>query len=108
MPICTKCGTGFEVADGLQCPKCGSVPSQRPASAGNFFLSTGAVICCLGCIFAVLKTLYGLLTLKQMYSIISVSDQSSAWLIVLILLDGFVWFCLSAALLVVFLRVKDL
>jgi hypothetical protein len=53
------------------------------------------------------KTVYELWTLKQVFSIISVSTVSSTWTTVLILLDGFVWFCLCAAWVVVFVRVQQ-
>ncbi len=79
-----------------------------PPSIGNIFLVVGAVICVCGCVFAVLKTLYGLWTLRQVASIITVSTADSTLLIAMVMLDGFVWFCLCAALVVVFMRVARL
>jgi hypothetical protein len=112
MPICSKCGMGFDVVEGgvSACPKCGTgwAPGSGSASGsaiGDFFLTVGVVICFLGCVFAVLKTLYGLWTLNQVASLIHVTTEYSVLLIGVILLDGFVWFFLSAALVVVFLRV---
>lgn len=77
-------------------------------TVGNFFLSTARVICVFGCLFAIGKTLYGLVMLKQVGGLINTSTEDSALLVVLILLDGFVLFCLSAALVVVFVRVSRL
>jgi hypothetical protein len=77
-------------------------------SLGNLFLAAAAVICALGCLFTVLKTAYSLTTLKQVASIITASNENDRILIVLILLDGFVEFCLCAALVVVFVRVSQL
>jgi hypothetical protein len=96
--VCPKCGTGWRRGWG----------SGSETRIGNFFLTVGTVIGVLGCVFSVLKTLYGLMVLKQVSSIISVSTESSALLVTVILLDGFVWFCLSAALVVVFRRVLQL
>jgi hypothetical protein len=75
------------------------------ATIGNFFLLAGAAICVLGCCFAVFKTLYGLWTLEQLAGIISVSKAPLPLVIAMILLDGCVWFCFFAALVVVFVRV---
>jgi hypothetical protein len=104
---------GFDVVEGsaLACPRCGTgcAPGSQSTSRsaiGDFFLTVGVVICFLGCAFAVLKTLYGLWTLNQVVSIIHVTTGHSVLLIGVILLDGLVWFCLSAALVVVFVRVK--
>jgi hypothetical protein len=106
---------GFDLVEGASsvCPKCGT--GWRPGSGwgsgtgiGNFFLTAGAVIGVLSCVFAVLKTLYGLMVLRQESLIISVSTESSALVVTVILLDGFVWFCVSAALVVVFRRVGQL
>ncbi len=114
VPICYRCGIGFDLVEGTApvCPKCRSrwtpASNKRGSPIGDFFLTVGLVICFLGCGFAVLKTLYGLWTLEQVASIVSTSTASSVWLIALILVDGFIWFCLSAALLVVFARLRDL
>ena len=75
---------------------------------GNFFLTVGAVVCVFGCAFTVLRTLYRLGTLNQVGGLIAGPTNDSALLIGMILLDGVVWFCLSAALLVVFVRVSRL
>jgi hypothetical protein len=81
---------------------------RRYRPIGDFFLMTGALISLLGCVFAVAKTLYGLWTLQQIGGLIAVPTGETTLLVGMILLDGLVWFCLSAALLVVFLRVSHL
>jgi hypothetical protein len=106
---------GFDVVEGgaPTCPRCGTnwAPwwggSASGSTVGDIFLTEGTVICFLGCVFAVLKTLYGLWTLNLVASIINVTTGHTALLIAVILLDGLLWFCLSAALVVVFVRVKQ-
>ena len=68
----------------------------------------GVLISGLGCVFAVFKTVYGLETLKQVGALIAVPTSDIYQLVAIILLDGLVSFCLSAALLVVFVRVSRL
>lgn len=91
-------------------PGAGATPESRPRAPGaaHFFLMAGAVICSLGCLWAVLKTWYGLSTLTRVAPLIDVVSVSPALLVVLILLDGFIWFVLCAALVILFVRVSRL
>jgi hypothetical protein len=76
---------------------------------GDFFLKVGALICYLGCAFAVVKTVYALLVAKQVSPLINLSaEASSLERGVMILLEGLVEFSLFAALSVVFIRVLQL
>jgi hypothetical protein len=115
VPICFKCHLGFDLVEGAPavCPRCGTrwAPLSTDAERldlepwlGNFFLSVGILVCSLGCVFAVVKTIYGLLAFEQVASIIRVPGTSYALFVVLTLLDGFVCFSLCAALVVVFFR----
>ncbi len=118
MPICSNCGNGFDRVEGEvpTCPKCGAPWAPPPRSLqglsigdpsfGNLFLFLAKLICSVGCVFSVLKTIVGLWTVKQFAAIISVPTDSTLLAIVVILLDGFVWFCLNGALIVVFSRCR--
>jgi hypothetical protein len=78
------------------------------SSVEGFFLAAGQVLCVLACIFVVLRMAYGLITLQQVASVLTVSPGRSVLLVVLIVLEGIVSFLFSAALLVVFVRVSRL
>ena len=74
---------------------------------GNFFLITGAFITLLVCAFTVLTTVYGIWEIKQVFPLVTISTGDSILLRGVVLLDGMVKFCFSAALFVVFVRVWE-
>src|SRR5262249_27926148 len=135
MAITVSCGCGkqFQVENyhagrPVRCPYCAGVldaphtadpvqPRAEPspsratpawASTSDFFLTAGRVICFLGCVVAVVKTVNGLTVMEQVAGIINVSSGNRFLMVVGVLLDGFIWFCISAALVVVFTRVQQL
>ncbi len=119
MPICSQCGSGFDTPAGAspQCPKCGTgwthppagvvhqpFPASSPPRVGDFFLIVGAVLCVIGCVYAVVKTVY--LLVMQAQAPAAKDGSVPSWVTLGILVDGVAWFLTSAALLVVFVRVR--
>jgi hypothetical protein len=73
---------------------------------GNFYLTVGQVIAALGCVLALLTMVFKLASVAQVSGVFGIPVKDRVLLVLLILLEGFVYFCLSAALLVTFTRVK--
>jgi hypothetical protein len=80
---------------------------RRTRTIGNFFLKVGAGICLLVCATTPLTTMYGLWAGVQVVPLIPVATGKPL-LLGMVLLDGVVKFCFSAALFVVFERVARL
>jgi hypothetical protein len=88
-----------------------SAPTEsdsRPGRIGNLFLTVGAIICFLGCVFTVISTVFGLLATQRVSPLVPVTTMDTTAVTWLVLLDGFLEFCMFAALFVVFVRVSRL
>ena len=103
-------GTGPDPPPPAPPPAPAVTAARGPAgrAAGNFFLVVGAIICLVSCALAVVSTVGALVASERVAVVVPLSARTGGLLAAAILLDGCVWFSLSAALFVVFQRALPL
>jgi hypothetical protein len=111
MPICKRCGQGFE-AEERSCPKCG-LPQGAPwASSGGCFtwlcLTVGQVVAALLCGATVVGTVLSLVQFRSSLPLMRALgiEPQGLWLVLEVLLEGCVGFCFWAGVFTVFTRTK--